>query len=44
MKIEIKIFEDIFIYYVVNESLYGVKLLYPVFPKINGYLEDRNGG
>ena len=44
MKIKTKLFENIFIYFNVNESLYSAKPLYLVFTKINGYVEDHDGG
>lgn len=40
MKIDKKLSDNIFIYYIGYEISYGVKPLYLIFRKINGYVKD----
>ena len=40
MKIDKKLSDNIFIYYIEYEISYGVKPLYLIFRKINGYIKD----
>ena len=43
IKVDKKLYKDILIYYIWNETLDGLKSLYINCNKINGYIEDKNG-
>ena len=43
IKLDTKSYNDILIFYIVYETIDGVKTFYINFNEINGYIEDDNG-